>query len=187
MRFIPFLCVCMLCAVSIAGCAGKISSPDDGSGVVSQGNDPVNQGYYYEFDDILVPQEIELQADSSFLLETPTTKAGVLVFEGKVERISLTNFFINNMPKDNWTMTSAIKGMRTILIFEKPMRYGIINITDSTYTTRVEIWVSPRESGPRPMRTLEPEAEPTKDSLQPPEAEPDFQIAPPVQEQGLSN
>jgi len=102
--------------------------------------------YYYDFDDILVPKEMELQNNDSFILETPTLKSGVMVFKGKVEITSLTNFFINNMMKDNWQLRSAFKSNRTILVFEKMDRYCIMNITDDKFTTLLEIWVSPRSS-----------------------------------------
>lgn len=102
--------------------------------------------FYYDFDDILVPKEMELQTKDSFILETPSMKSGVMVFEGKVEVVSLTNFFINNMMKDNWQMRSAFKSNRTILVFEKMNRYCIMNITDDKFTTLLEIWVSPRSS-----------------------------------------
>lgn len=102
--------------------------------------------YYYDFDDILVPKEMELKNEDSFILETPNSKSGVMVFEGKVEISSLTNFFINNMMKDNWQLRSAFKSNRTILVFEKMDRYCIINITDGKFTTLLEIWVSPRSN-----------------------------------------
>ncbi len=102
-----------------------------------------NTDFYYDFDDILVPKEMELQSPESFILETPGAKHGVMVFSGKVEVLSLTNFFINNMMKDNWVLLSAFKSKRTILLFEKPSRYCVINITDGKFKTMLEIWVSP--------------------------------------------
>lgn len=102
--------------------------------------------FYYDFDDILVPREMELQSNDSFILETPTMKSGVMVFTGKVEITSLTNYFINNMMKDNWQLRSAFKSNRTILVFEKMDRYCIMNITDDKFTTLLEIWVSPRSA-----------------------------------------
>lgn len=104
-----------------------------------------NTDFYYDFDDILVPKEMELQSADSFILETPEAKHGVMVFSGKVEVLSLTNFFINNMMKDNWVLLSAFKSKRTILLFEKPSRYCVINITDDKFKTFLEIWVSPHQ------------------------------------------
>lgn len=100
--------------------------------------------YYYDFEDILVPRELTLSSPDSFIIETPQSKAGVMVFTGRVEMSSLTTFFVNNMTKDHWVMRSAFKSNRTILIFDKEDRYSVINITDGKLKTTVEIWVTPR-------------------------------------------
>ncbi|MBG0777320.1 MAG: hypothetical protein H0S85_12925 [Desulfovibrionaceae bacterium] len=98
---------------------------------------------YYDFDDVLIPKEMTMQKDDSFVIETPYAKSGVMVFKGKVERLSLTKFFINNMARDGWSMRSAFKSSRTILIFEKPQKFCIVSITDGSYTTSMEVWVAP--------------------------------------------
>ncbi len=116
-----------------------------------------NSDFYYDFDDILVPKEMELQTNDSFILETPEYKHGVMVFTGKVEMLSLTNFFINNMIKDNWALMSAFKSSRTILLFEKPNRYCIINLTDGKFDTLLEIWVSPKNGSGSQIISPQPE------------------------------
>ena len=100
--------------------------------------------YYYDFDDILVPRDMELQPRSSFVLETPGVKAGVLVFKGRVDPISLTSFFTNNMLKDGWQMSSSFRYQRTIMVFTKPDRDCIINIQDGRISTTMEIWIAPK-------------------------------------------
>ncbi|TVM16648.1 hypothetical protein DPQ33_11655 [Oceanidesulfovibrio indonesiensis] len=108
---------------------------------------PQTMDNYYDFDDIPVPQEMELQGDASFILETPTERSGVMVFKGKVEIQSLRNYYINNMARENWNMRSAIKSSRTILVFEKPGRYCIVTMMDGRFSTQMEIWVTPRTNG----------------------------------------
>ena len=113
-------------------------------GQANQGAEPTAMDYYYDFDDILVPKEMTLVTPESFIIETPQSKSGVMVFTGRVELSSLANFFINNMTKDNWVMRSAFKSGRTILIFDKDDRYCVINVTDGKLKTQLEIWVTPR-------------------------------------------
>ncbi len=108
---------------------------------------PQTMDNYYDFDDIPVPQEMKLQGDESFILETPSERSGVMVFEGKVEIQSLRSYYINNMARENWNMRSAIKSSRTILVFEKPGRYCIITMMDGRFSTQMEIWVTPRSNG----------------------------------------
>ena len=69
--------------------------------------------------------------------------AGVIVLKGRVELGSLITFFENHMARDNWQVVSTFKSTRTLLLFQKENRWCVINITDDTYNTHVEIWVAP--------------------------------------------
>lgn len=147
MRIITSLLLAFIFIIMLSGCENFNSSSTADPGApqdTADASEPAD--YYYDFDDILVPKEMELQNKDSFILETPEAKSGVMVFTGSVEIVSLTNFFINNMTKDNWNMRSAFKSNRTILVFEKSNRYCIINLTDGQFKTLLEIWVSPRSS-----------------------------------------
>jgi hypothetical protein len=104
---------------------------------------PTPEPVYYDFDDVLVPQELEVDSDKSFVYEAPDFKAGILTLSGRVETDSLITFFQNNMAKDNWRLVSAFKSPRTILFFNKPNRSCIINITERQFKVEVEIWVAP--------------------------------------------
>ena len=132
------------------------SSKDPEAEAPSGASLPASQeldSYYYDFDDVRIYNELKLDAKESFVIETPGTKSGVLVFDGRVERLSLTDFFVNQMNRDGWRMRSAFKSPRTILIFEKPGKFGVINITDERFNTHVEIWVTSAsgKASPRAM------------------------------------
>jgi hypothetical protein len=99
---------------------------------------------YYDFKDILIPQEMSLKPDQSIIFHTPGVKAGVLFFEGRVEPVSLFNFFANNMPKDNWTLRSFFKYGRYMMVFEKPDRDCVLAIKDKRFNTLLQVWVTPR-------------------------------------------
>jgi hypothetical protein len=98
---------------------------------------------YYDFDDVLVPAEIKVNDEKSFVYQAPDFKAGILSLSGRVEADSLITFFENNMAKDNWRLVSAFKSPRTILFFNKPNRTCIVNITEKKFRVEVEIWVAP--------------------------------------------
>lgn len=112
---------------------------------------------YYDFDDILVPKDMKLIADDSLLFETPSVKAGVLLFEGRVEPMSLFNFFINNMPKDNWELRSYFKYGRYIMVYEKPDRDCVISLNERSLTTQLQIWVTPRTKNSTPSEAMGPQ------------------------------
>jgi len=105
----------------------------------SQPPEPV----YYDFDDVLIPLELEVDKEKSFVYHAPDFKAGILSLSGRVEIDSLVRFFENNMAKDNWRLVSAFKSPRTIMFFNKANRSCIVNITEKQFKTEVEIWVAP--------------------------------------------
>ncbi|RPH51991.1 MAG: hypothetical protein EHM85_04460 [Desulfobacteraceae bacterium] len=98
---------------------------------------------YYDFGDVIIPNELKIDRDSSFVYKAPGFSAGVLALKGRVELGSLCNFFEDNMAKDNWKLVSAFKSPRTVMLFQKQNRWCIINITDGDFSTDVEIWVAP--------------------------------------------
>jgi len=98
---------------------------------------------YYDFGDVLVPKELKIDKDSSFVYKAPGFSAGVLALNGRVEVGSLYTFFEDNMAKDNWKLISAFKSPRTVMLFQKQNRWCVINITDGDFSTEVEIWVAP--------------------------------------------
>jgi hypothetical protein len=102
---------------------------------------------YYDFGDVLIPLELEVDRDSSFIYHAPGFTAGVLALSGRVEASSLIRFFENNMAKDNWKLVSSFKSPRTIMFFNKANRSCIINITEKSFSSEVEIWVAPTLNG----------------------------------------
>lgn len=123
-----------------AGCAtlSGSSSQDPGS--------PLAQtAFSYDFKDIQVPQEMEIQTDKSSISPVDGGKAGVIRFRGRAEPISLFDYFYNTMPKDGWTLLSFQKYQRYLMVFTKDTRVCVITVEEAAvYYTLLEIWVSPR-------------------------------------------
>lgn len=140
-------CVLIISMLLMSACSAKQhGSPDDPQQTAQAMRKTESGNFYHAFDDILVPREMELQPRLSFVFEGQQVKAGVLVFKGRVDPVSLTNFFINNMLKDGWQLSSSFKYRRTILVFTKPDRDCIINIIDDRFSTTLEIWIAPKEA-----------------------------------------
>lgn len=138
--------ILVLLLVTLAACSTRFFGSDTDSAEQADIDvAPVDSTtFYQDFDDILVPKEMELQPGSSFIFETPQVKAGVLVFKGRVDAVSLATFFENNMLKDGWTRSSSFKYQRAIMVFTKPDRDCIINIIEQSFSTMLEIWVAPK-------------------------------------------
>lgn len=100
---------------------------------------------YYDFEDVLIPVELQVLQDKSMIVSTPGFTSGILMLRGRVERRSLINFFNNNMVKDNWAMVSQIASPNmAILVFEKSMKSAVISIKSEHIYTYVEVGVAAR-------------------------------------------
>jgi hypothetical protein len=130
--------------VAIAGCS-SLTKKDKQATAPSSGEQASGgvSARYYDFGDVLVPKELKVDKKSSFIYQTDGFSAGVLVLKGRIETSSLIDFFENNMAKDNWKNISTFKSERTMLLFQKANRWCVMNITDETFNTYVEIWVAP--------------------------------------------
>ena len=79
----------------VCGCASsKIKGADSKPSAKKEDTGP--KPLYYDFGDVLVPSELKIDKDSSFVFRTPGLSAGVLSLKGRVEINSLINFFNNN-------------------------------------------------------------------------------------------
>jgi len=124
----------------VAACS---STPQTTDGSEAKGKDDKKAPLYYDFGDVLIPSELDLDVNSSFVYHTSGFTAGILAFKSKAELGSMVAFFENNMAKDNWQSVGAFKSPRTLLLFQKENRWCVINITDNRWDTQVEIWVAP--------------------------------------------
>jgi hypothetical protein len=147
MRYIVVFC---LLSFSVA-CGPLAKNATTGSS--DTGTSTQASSFYYDFDDILVPRELSLIPEKSIFFESPSVKTGVLAFDGRVDAVSLFNFFLNNMPKDNWKLRSYFKYGVYLMVFEKADKDCIMTIVDSPLKTQLQIWVAPRLS---PGETLSP-------------------------------
>ena len=142
-NFLAFIGIGAVFFLIISGCAvGKSKK----SGPKAQVTTPKDKGpspLYYDFGDVLIPNELKINKKASFVYKTSGFSAGVLILSGRVEISSLIAFFENNMQKDNWRTMGSFKSPRTIILFQKENRWCIINITEKDFKTHVEVWVAP--------------------------------------------
>lgn len=131
---------------SSGGCSSLTKKNNQATASSSQSDSGV-PARYYDFGDVLVPEQLKVDKKSSFIYQTEGFSAGVLVLKGRIETSSLISFFENNMTKDNWHMISSFKSERTMLLFQKEHRWCVMSITDETFNTYVEIWVAPTTKG----------------------------------------
>ena len=139
----PFLV--MLFLIAITACATSTLSEQttapEQSQAVQQGAEP-QAALYYDFKDVPVPKEMEIQRDKSFVFQTTEFASGLLTFSGKVELNSLISFFRIKLLEDGWHFLSSITSPKTIMFFQKENRFCVITIISKTFTTEAEILVA---------------------------------------------
>ncbi|MEJ5347139.1 MAG: hypothetical protein WHS46_00430 [Desulfosoma sp.] len=133
--------------LSLGGCAWfntqTSSSPTPGSTPATTASAPTVTPSYYDFPDIPIPSELSLVTKESTVFQGGGVKGGMLTLKGRVEPGSVVNFFMVAMARENWKHRGDVRYRKSVLLFEKPDRFCIINIRESTYNTYVEVYVVP--------------------------------------------
>lgn len=104
-----------------------------------------NTPIFYDFPDVPVPPELQIVRKDSSVFQTTSFKTGVLVFKGRVDYVSVLDFYLSAMPQQNWKLRGSSRYGRSILVFEKSERICVINIEPETWYTYVEIYVIPSQ------------------------------------------
>lgn len=135
---------CILVAALLTGC----STLWPGSRSEEPPTATETQGFVYDFRDVRIPQDMEIQMNKSSITPVSGENYGVLKFKGRVEPISLFDYFANSMPKDGWSLIAYQKYQRFLMVFTKESRVAVLTIEeDPLYYTWLEVWVSPRQNG----------------------------------------
>ncbi len=140
--------ICFALSLICVGCAAfqKQGTSDTQAPSKAQG---FNQ-QFYGFPDVPVPKEVEIVNERSFVYETPSFKAGVVVFSGNVDPASLENYFKINMSKNGWRYINSFRYKDIVLNYMKDDKTCNIKISRGAFQTELEIWVGPADKGSMP-------------------------------------
>jgi hypothetical protein len=140
--------ISMMMMLLTIGCS-VLSSKQKSTSKASAAQKAANKNgpVYYDFGDILLPRELKVDRDESFIFNSPGLTAGVLTLRGRIDASSLINFFKVRMPADGWGLIGSINAPHTKMLFKKETRWCVISIAEGQLKTGVEIWVSPTISG----------------------------------------
>ncbi|SKA91027.1 hypothetical protein SAMN02745704_02284 [Paucidesulfovibrio gracilis DSM 16080] len=136
--------VLLVLALAATGCATKSTGTEPAQSTSE--SQPTayeqtyeNPNYYYDFNDILIPRELDPVDDEKYVFDDPRFLAGFRIFSGRVVAEDVFNFFVNNMAKDNWTKKFSLKAEKSVLAFEKQNKSCTIQIEDG-FKTRVTVF-----------------------------------------------
>jgi len=129
----------------VSGCSALKTKKSSSTSEVVVQKDKRDAPLYYDFGDVLIPNEMKVDKKASYIVQSPGFLTGILALKGNIERNSLIAFFENNMAKDNWREITLFKSPRTstIMLFQKENRWCVISINENSYNTYVEIGVAP--------------------------------------------
>jgi hypothetical protein len=96
-----------------------------------------------EFEDVLIPREMDIDKESSAIYRREGTSAGLLRLSGRIEMNSLMRYFQNNMANEGWRTVSQFRSPNSLMIFQKGNRMAVIAIEDADFQTFADIWVVP--------------------------------------------
>ncbi len=99
-----------------------------------------SQPYYpTEFKDLLIPNELSWNRESSMVIKTESFAGGILNFSGRVEINSVADFFTNSMAKNNWRLAGSVKYKNIMLVFTKPHKTCTVILSESEFKTKTEV------------------------------------------------
>lgn len=96
-----------------------------------------------EFEDVLIPREMDIDKDSSAVYKREGMTAGLLRMVGRVDANSLIRYFQNNMTKEGWRLVSQFRSPHTLMLFQKSNRMAVIAVEDADFQTFADVWVVP--------------------------------------------
>ncbi len=143
---LQIITLCAILAILfLGGCTTLDTNEDSGPTALA-----VEQPYYpAEFKEILIPGGLELDREKTMFITTDSFKGGYLQFSGRLEVNSLTDFFINSMPKNGWKCNGTVKYKNVLLAFSKPGKTCMITIgeTKLSMNTEVAIYIAENIGG----------------------------------------
>ncbi len=133
--------------LGLTGCAkmhtSNTASTDSNNATATASS--ANEPYFpTNFNDFEVPGELKLDSKHTMFINTTSFKGGIVAFDGRVEKTSLADFFINSMQKNNWRLTGEIRYDSILLSFTKPNKNCMISIYDDPYgyKTKVNVYMT---------------------------------------------
>lgn len=141
---ITILALMITIALGTGGCSSLKTRKTTSSSITSTTSTTAKRKtVYYDFGDILLPSQLSVNDNESFVFTTEGLTAGVLSLKGRLTAKSLISFFSNKMPVDGWQMINKFVGQRNMMLFKKQTRYCTITIDEGRLATIVELWVAP--------------------------------------------
>ncbi len=99
----------------------------------------------FQFEDLPVPNNLNIINDDSFLYETSNYRTGIMKYKGEDDFKNVGNFFKGELPKYNWNLVNSIEFKNVMqLIFAKPDWITVIYLEQNGNNVIVTITIGPK-------------------------------------------
>lgn len=140
----PSIFITVLFLLGLAGgCAttGILNQQQGTSDSQEAGAQPAALYKANDFDDILIPSELEWDRENSMAIRTESFAGGTLKYTGRVEINSLADYFITTMPRNGWKLVGSVKYKNILLAFTKPNKTCTVSMFKSEFSGRVNTYI----------------------------------------------
>jgi hypothetical protein len=96
-----------------------------------------------EFDDVLVPRDMDIDREASAIYRRDGASIGILRMSGRIDLSSLMRYFQNNLGNEGWRQVSVMRAPQSLMVFQKANRMAVIALSEDSLTTYADIWVVP--------------------------------------------
>lgn len=96
-----------------------------------------------EFDDVMVPRDMEIDREASAVYRRDGASIGILRMSGRIDQSSLMRYFQNNLGNDGWRQISVMRAPQSLMVFQKANRMAVIALSEDYLTTYADLWVVP--------------------------------------------
>lgn len=135
---VPAILAILFLSACVAGMGTTSDSSDNAAPSGVTRNDPY---FPTKFNDFEVPGELKEERQKSMFINTSSFTGGILLFTGRVDVNSLTDFFVNSMQKNGWKLTGEVRYENIMLAFTKPNKNCMLTIYEGELVGKTQVYV----------------------------------------------
>ena len=153
-RRLPVLAALVLgCALAtFAGCASlpfSLGRPTEPVTEETLGEVPSVESVFppaaaARFDDIPVPEGMNMEHERSFVFESDQLQIAYLIYEGRLTPEETAQFFLDALPRAGWTLLDVLQYNDITITLRKPDKNLVVHVSPKTRGSVARISLTPR-------------------------------------------
>ncbi len=145
LAFMVLICALVPIAFGCARGRATTTAESDGTAEVSTG---IPLAPDFRIDDIPVPAGFEFDRKNSFVFQNNKIDVGKIQYAGGEEIGAVGQFYLDEMPRYNWSLITVTEHATIVMFFEKPTKHCTVLLTPKTRGTLIQISFNPKAVQP---------------------------------------